>query len=73
MGDPSSTSLSLSWVVPDDPGSGIVGYRVEAQRLQHRSQASRDLVSVPLSPVFDKEIKETQAKVSEGLGMCSVN
>ena len=73
MGQPSSMSLSLSWVVPDNRGSGVVGYRVEVQRLRHRSQASKDLLSEPLTPEFDKEIKETQVQVTQGLGMCLLN
>ena len=60
-------SFSLTWEKPVAQGSGVVGYRVEAQRVEQ--QASRELISVPLSPAYDEEIEGTQADVIQGLRM----
>ena len=64
----SVSTLSLSWERPVQVGSGIVGYRVEVQRLQHTSSGSQDLESVPLVPEYNIEVKEVQAEVNQGLG-----
>ena len=67
----SASALSLSWERPAQVGSGVAGYRVEVQRLQHTSPGSEDLESVPLVPEYDMEVKEMQAEVNQGLGMAT--
>ena len=67
VGNSPTLSLSLTWEKPDFQGSGVVGYMVKAQRVEQRP--SREPVSVPLLPVYDKELGETQAQVTQGLRM----
>ena len=66
-GSSSEMSFSLTWEEPVAQGSGVVGYRVEAQRVEQ--QSSRELISVPLSPAYDEVIGDTQADVTQGLRM----
>ena len=65
-------SLSLTWGEPMAQGSGVVGYSVEALRVQHR-QSSRQLESVSLMPAYNEEVNGTQARVIQGLGKNTAN
>ena len=67
VGSSPTMSLSLTWERPVAQGNGVIGYRVKAQRVEQRP--SRELVSLPLSPTYDREIGETQAEVILGLRM----
>ena len=67
VGDPEDMSLSISWGKPMAQGSGVVGYSVEAQKVEQLP--SRELRSVPLSPAYDVGIEETRAQVTQELGM----
>lgn len=61
-------SLSLSWEDSVERELNVGGYRVEVLQLQHKSQWSKELEYVPLSPAFNVEVKDTQALVTQGLG-----
>ena len=64
----SASVLSLSWEKPGQVGSGIVGYRVEVREVQHVRPGSQELESVPLEPVYNREVKEMRTQVNQGLG-----
>ena len=59
-------SLTVTWGEPVDRGSRVIGYSVECQRVYQ--SPSRELVTMPLSPVYDEEVEETRALVTQGLG-----
>ena len=68
-----SLILSISWraAVPSHEDNNIVGYVVNVQKLQYIGQgSSRELTSVPLIPGYIKEVNDTRAIVTEGLGKC---
>ena len=60
-------SLTITWGEPVDQGTGVAGYSVECQRVNQLP--SRELVPVPLVPAYDVGVEETQAQVTQGLGM----
>ena len=60
-------SLAITWGEPVAQGAGIVGYSVECQRVDQ--SPSRELMPVPLTPPYDAGVEETQAQVTQGLGM----
>ena len=60
-------SLTITWGEPVAQGTGVVGYSVECQRVNQLP--SRELVPVPLVPAYDVGVKQTQAQVTQGLGM----
>ena len=61
------TSLSVTWDRPVAQGSEVVGYRIEAMRLEQLP--SRELVAVPLSPAYDEGTGEIEAEITQGLRM----
>ena len=65
----SASILFISWDKPGQVGSGIVGYRVEVREVQHVRDGSQELVSVPLMPVYNREVKEMRTEVNQGLGI----
>ena len=67
VGDSGDMSLTISWGEPMAQGSGVVGYSVEAQKVEQLP--SRELRSVPLSPAYDVGVEETRAQVTQELGM----
>ena len=54
-----------------ETGSGVDGYKVEVLKLQHENRGSRNLVSIPLIPSYNVLVKETEALVTQGVGMCT--
>ena len=68
VGNSDETSLTVTWDRPVAQGSEVIEYKIEASRL--RQLASRELVAVPLSPVYDELLRLTEAQVTQGLGMC---
>ena len=60
-------SLSITWGEPVAQGTGVVGYSVECQRVNQLP--SRKLETVPLTPPYDVGVEETEAQVTQGLGM----
>ena len=71
VGNSDETSLAITWDRPVAQGSEVFEYRIEASRLQQL--ASRELVTVPLSPVYDELSRLTEAQVTQGLGMSLVS
>ena len=66
-GNPDDMSLSISWGEPMVQGTTVVEYIVKCQRVNQ--SPSRELVTVPLTPAYDEEVDETQAQVTQGLGI----
>ena len=66
-GNPDDVSLSISWEEPMAQGTTVIGYSVECQRVNQ--SPSRELVTVPLTPAYDVGVGETQAQVTQGLGI----
>jgi hypothetical protein len=66
-GNSDDMSLSISWGEPMAQGTVAVGYSVECRRVNQLP--SRELMTVPLSPAYDEGLDETQAQVTQGLGM----
>ena len=60
--------LTITWEEPVAQGTEVVAYGVECQRVMSQS-LSRELVTVPLTPAYDVGVEETQAQVTQGLGM----
>ena len=52
-------------------GTTVVGYSVECRRVNQLP--SRELETVPLTPAYDEGVAETQAQVTQGLGMSSTH
>lgn len=68
-----SLVLAISWRAVASSESrehnNIVGYVVNVRKLQYIDQGSgRELTSVPLIPGYYKEVNDTRANVTEGLG-----
>ena len=66
-GNPDDMSLSISWGEPMAQGTTVVGYSIECRRVNQL--LSRELVTVPLTPAYDVRVDETQAQVTQGLGI----
>ena len=48
-------------------GTTVIGYSIECRRVNQ--SPSRELVTVPLTPAYDVGVDETQAQVTQGLGI----
>ncbi len=51
-------------------GTVVVEYSVECRRVDQ--SPSRELMTVPLSPTYNECVDETQAQVTQGLGIRSI-
>jgi hypothetical protein len=69
-GNPDDMSLSISWGEPVAQGTVVVEYSIECRRVDQLP--SRELVTVPLSPAYDEGVGETQARVTQGLGIRNI-
>ena len=53
--------------------SAMIGYTVEVLKVQHKRYGSRDLVSIPLVPTYNRKVNETHIQAfHEQLGMYNI-